>query len=51
MLMDYVNLYDDIIYYHHMLVYLGFLGQVVAIKLWVACSMVVFFERLDEVGS
>jgi hypothetical protein len=32
MLMDYANIYTYIIYYHHMLVYLGFLGQVVGIS-------------------
>ena len=51
MLMDYVDLYANIIYYHHMLVYLGCWGQVAGIKIWAVCSMVVFIERLDEVGS
>ena len=51
MLMDYAILYANIIYYHHMLVYLGCWGHVADINLWVACSMVVFIERSDEVGS
>ena len=51
MLMDYANVYANIIYYHHMLVYLNCWVEVVGIKLWVACSTVVFIECLEEVGS
>jgi hypothetical protein len=50
MLMDYDHLYFGIVYYHHIIMYIGFWGQVAGIKLWVACSTVVFFERSDEVG-
>jgi len=51
MLMDYANLYSNIIYYHHILAYLGCWGKVVGIKPWVACSTMVFIELSDEVGS
>ena len=50
MLMDYAILYASIIYYHHMLVYLGCWGQVAGITIWVVCSTVVFIEHPDEVG-
>ena len=50
MLMDYAIECDNIIYYHHMIALLGFLGLVAGIFLWVKCSMVDFIERLDEVG-
>jgi hypothetical protein len=48
--MDYVIECANIIYYHHMLVFLGCSGLVVGVLLWIKCSMVDFIERLDKVG-
>ena len=50
MLMDYAIECDKIIDYHHMVLFLGFWGQVVGVFLWVKCSMVDFIEHLDGVG-
>jgi hypothetical protein len=48
--MDYAIKCANIIYYHHMLVFLGCCRLVAGILLWVKCSMVYFIKRLDEVG-
>jgi hypothetical protein len=50
MLMDYASLYANVIYNFHMLVYLGYLGQVAGIKISVVSSTMAFLERPDEVG-
>jgi hypothetical protein len=48
--MDYGIECGNIIYYHHILAFLGCSGLVAGILLWVKCSTVEFIERLDEVG-
>jgi hypothetical protein len=48
--MDYAIECASILYYHHMLSFLGCQALVSGIFLWVKCSTMDFIERLDEVG-
>jgi hypothetical protein len=47
--MDYAIECAKIVYYHHMLAFLGCCGLVAGIFLWVKCSTMYFIEHLDEV--